>query len=101
AHGELSFFDHLYLAMSYGELGKLDEAKSSSAEVLRLKPQFSAEWALTYLGEFAPMAAVNRVLYLDRLAKAGLPHCATRRQLAADPGIKHLPECDTERSRLK
>jgi TolB-like protein/DNA-binding SARP family transcriptional activator len=98
AHGERNFFDYEFLAMSYGELGRPQEAKSNAAEVLRLKPQFSAEWALTYLGEFAPAAAANRDLFLDGLAKAGLPICATAQQVTADPGIKRLRECDAERS---
>jgi TolB-like protein/DNA-binding SARP family transcriptional activator len=99
AHGDLSFFDYLYLAMNYGELGKSEEANANAAEVLHLNPQFSAEWMFTYNGEFAPAAAVNQALFLHGLAKAGLPHCATAEQIAADPGIKHLAECDTERSR--
>jgi len=99
AHGDLNFFDYEYLALSYGELGRLDEARANTALVLRLRPLFSGEWALTYLGEFAPAAAVNRALFLDGLTKAGLPHCATAQQIAANPGIKHLAECDAARSK--
>ncbi|MFO1046706.1 MAG: adenylate/guanylate cyclase domain-containing protein [Geminicoccaceae bacterium] len=98
SHGELSFFDYLYLAMSNAQLGRADEAGRDTAEVLRLKPSFSAEWALTYLGEFAPGAAVNRTLFLDGVAKAGLPRCATGAQVAADAGIRRWPECDAERA---
>jgi TolB-like protein/class 3 adenylate cyclase/tetratricopeptide (TPR) repeat protein len=98
AHGDLNFFDYQFLAMSYGELGKPAEAKANTAQVMHLKPQFSAEWALTYNGEFAPAAAVNRALFFDGVTKAGLPRCATAQQIAADPRIKRLAECDAKRS---
>ncbi len=98
AHGAPSFFDFLFLAMSYGELEMTDEAAANAAMVLKAKPEFSAEWWLTYNGEFAPAATANRALLLEGIDKAGLPHCATARQIADDPAIRHFPGCDTRRA---
>ncbi len=90
AHGAPSFFDFLYLAMSYGELGMMDEASANAAMVLKAKPEFSAEWILTYQGEFAPAAAANRALLFDGIDKAGLPQLrnrATDRGRSGDPTL--------------
>ena len=59
---------------------------------------YSAEWALTYIGGFAPAAAANRALFLDGLGKAGLPICATAQQIADDSAIHRLPECEALRA---
>ncbi len=50
-------------------------------------------------GDFAPAATAERALWLDSLAKADLPLCATPEQMAALK-ITPLPECDAERARL-
>lgn len=60
----------LYLAASYAELGRLDEARAQMAEALKLDPELTAEKA----GSRRPFKRdEDRAHYLDGLRKAGLP----------------------------
>jgi TolB-like protein/Tfp pilus assembly protein PilF len=61
--------DHVCLAAIYGELGRTEEAQAEAAEVLRLRPHFSAE-AWTQALFYNDQAVTNRVL--AALRKAGL-----------------------------
>jgi TolB-like protein len=86
------------LAMSYAQLGRIDEARQAATLSKQLE-DWSAERELGATREFAPAAAANRALFLDGWRKAGLQVCATAEQLAEDLGIERLPECEAERAR--
>jgi adenylate cyclase len=60
-------FAHLFLALTYGELERDEEARTEAEAVLRIDPQFSLEW-FAKSGEFE--AHVDRSIEL--LRKAGL-----------------------------
>jgi hypothetical protein len=85
--------------MSYAQLGRDAEARKTAALSRQMEPDYSAERELGETREFAPAAAANRALYLEGWRKAGLPVCATAKQLVRYPSIKRLPECETERAR--
>jgi hypothetical protein len=66
-----------------------------------MDPDFSAEREFWRHGDFLmPEAAVERARFLDAVAKAGLPHCASPEQLAGEPAMRRLPECDAEREKV-
>ena len=84
-------FEHLFLALSYGELGKAAEAQAEAAEVMRLEPDYSAE---RQLGEQGSYRGSDLDLFLGAHPKAGLPVCSTAVQLQASPLLKRLARCD-------
>ena len=61
-------------------------------------PDYSFEHSVAPSGDFSPAAAKERALWLDSLAKADLPKCATPEQ-AKTLKIRPLPECDAERAK--
>ncbi len=63
------FFTHLALAISYIETGRVEEARKSAAEVVRINPKLSLEW-LAKMVPWKNKAQVDRLL--DDLRKAGL-----------------------------
>ena len=60
---------HLYLAASYGELGREEEARAEAAEIERLSPQTSLE-ALRQRLPYKDQAVLERLF--DGLRKAGV-----------------------------
>lgn len=88
--------DPLARAMSQAQLGQLDEVEASVAQLLDDQPDWSAERHLSGSGNYA--RAIERDLFLDSVAKAGLPLCATREQLADHPDIAPLDVCRQQRA---
>jgi hypothetical protein len=78
--------------LSYAQLGQTDGLERWRERLGDSWPDYSAELNLA-AGDFPPVAAAERSLFLDSVAKAGLPLCATPEQLAQNPDIKRLPEC--------
>jgi adenylate cyclase len=67
--GETDVDTHLYLSLAYAQLGRKAEAGREVAEVLRIKPDFTAKgWLDRYNG-----AGSSEALFLDGARKAGLP----------------------------
>jgi adenylate cyclase len=62
---------HLWLAATYGQLGKLVEARAEAAEVLRIEPTWTIGGAGAQASAF--MRPGDREHYFDGLRKAGLP----------------------------
>jgi adenylate cyclase len=60
---------HVYLAASYSELGRQEEARAEAAEIVRLRPQTSAETLRNRL-PYKDRAVSERIF--DALRKAGL-----------------------------
>jgi adenylate cyclase len=60
---------HVYLAASYSELGRQEEARAEAAEVVKLSPQTSLE-ALRQRAPYKDQAVLERLF--DSLRKAGL-----------------------------
>lgn len=89
---DLLYFDYMYLALSHAQLGQQSEAQKAAADLLKIRPELSAELYLAE-AEFAPAAQTNRQLFLDGWKKAGLPYCATVEQLSHHPGFVRLSEC--------
>jgi adenylate cyclase len=61
---------HVNLASTLGEMGRLDEARETARNVLRIKPDFSTGDYMTGLS-YRNTADLARIV--DGLRKAGLP----------------------------
>jgi len=59
-------------AASYGQLGRLDEARVHVKEILKIEPQFTLSNFRTYLQKLLKNEA-DIEHYIDGLRKAGLP----------------------------
>ena len=68
--GTLQVWHHPYLAIAKAHLGRTAEAKAHAADVLRLKPDYSAQWIIAMEPYENP---VDLEHLLDGLRKAGLP----------------------------
>ncbi len=66
----LQVWHHPYLAIANAHLGRIAEAKAHAAELLRLKPDFSAKW-ISAMEPYKNPADLQNLL--DGLRKAGLP----------------------------
>jgi len=66
----MNTFGWRVLAVSYAQLGRLDEARSAAQEVLRVYPEFSVSHVAT---EFAAADPAFLERFLDGLRKAGVP----------------------------
>ena len=67
---ELQVWHLPYLAICYAHLGRIEEAKTQAAEILRLKPDFSMKWIIA-MEPYKNPADLEHLL--DGLRKAGLP----------------------------
>ena len=65
-----SLVGHIYLAASFGELNREEEAGASAQEVLRIDPNFSIKKYVDTLSYSDPEQAVR---FEEGLRKAGLP----------------------------
>ena len=90
-------WDPLYRAMSYAQLGLEEEASLEVKQVFVDQPDYSAEKWLNDTGTYSRDVELN--LFLDSNRKAGLPICATEKQLAKYTDMTRLPECDAARAR--
>jgi adenylate cyclase len=62
---------HVWLAATYAQLGKLEEARAQAAEVLRIEPKWTIEGTQA---RHAPFKRTDDAEHLfDGLRKAGLP----------------------------
>jgi hypothetical protein len=95
---ELGRWDHLIATLSYAQLGDAARTADWRARLAESWPDFSWELSVAESGDFSPAATKKRVLWLDSIAKAGLPLCATMEQVER-LRIKPLPECAAERAR--
>ncbi|WP_189644284.1 winged helix-turn-helix domain-containing protein [Mesorhizobium sp. M9A.F.Ca.ET.002.03.1.2] len=82
-----------FLAMSAAQLGKTQEASEAAANVLRMKPDWTAESMFPY-PKFR-----HETLLPEGAAKAGLPVCMTPGQIASYSGVYRLEECEEERAK--
>jgi adenylate cyclase len=62
---------HQWLAATYGQLGRLDDARAEAAEVIRIQPTFTIEGTATKVSVFKK--AQHAAHFYDGLRKAGLP----------------------------
>jgi class 3 adenylate cyclase/TolB-like protein len=95
---EFGRWDYLFATLSYAQLGEQDELARWRQRFVESWPDYSFERSVSPTGDFSPAATAERALWLDSLAKAGLPKCATPDQIKAFE-IKPLPECEAERAR--
>ena len=63
------FWPHAHLAVTYSMLGMDTEARAEAAEVLRINPRFSIEWA----AKNTAYDQARMVKVFDAMRKAGLP----------------------------
>jgi TolB-like protein/class 3 adenylate cyclase len=89
-------WDPLYRAMSHAQLGREAEAAAEVEQVFEDQSDFSAERWLHDTGTYA--RDIEMSLFLDSIAKARLPLCASEAQLAHYPDMARLPACETERA---
>lgn len=66
----LTIVDHVVFAGSYGQLGRLDEARRHAAEILAIDPDFRIS---DYVASVSYRRDVDRERVADGLRKAGLP----------------------------
>ena len=92
-------WDLLFATLSHAQLGDAAALARWRARFVEGWPDFSWELAVSESGDFAPAAKAERALWLDSLAKAVLPLCATAEQVTL-LGIKPLSECEAERAKL-
>jgi tetratricopeptide (TPR) repeat protein len=59
------FFAYTNLAAAYALEGKMDQAKTALAEVLRIKPQLTVKWMIAHTPNLPPV--------FEGLRKLGLP----------------------------
>jgi hypothetical protein len=90
----------LSTTLIYAQLGRAEELARWRSALLAETLEFSAELRLDLVGDFLPTAVSERALFLESIAKAGLPTCATPEQLAKKPGMRRMPECAAERAKL-
>ena len=91
----------MWNTLIYAQLGRAAELGRWRARLLEIDPDFSAEREFWRHGDLLmPEAAEERARFLDAVAKADLPRCATPAQVAAEPSMRRLPECDAERAKL-
>ena len=95
---DFSRWDLLFATLSHAQLGDAAAVAQWRAQFVESWPEFSWELSVSESGDFAPAATAERALWLDSLAKAGLPICATPEQIERLK-IKTLPECQTERAK--
>jgi TolB-like protein/Tfp pilus assembly protein PilF len=92
-------FDHrMFLAMSYAQLGRAEEAHAEVAEVLRDKPDFAAEQYVD--DDFFQPGGSSAALFFDGARKAGLPLCASAAEATKLDPKNRLPECEAERAKV-
>ena len=88
---------HVFLAMSYAQLGRKEEAAVEVAEVLREAPDFAAEaWVER---DFFQPGGSSAALFFDGARKAGLPLCAPAAEAARFDPRNRLSECEAERAK--
>lgn len=86
---------HLYLALSFAEVGQDAGASAAGADLLQLDPDFSAERHIAN-DIFLDQAVITH--FIGSIEKAGLPLCATEEQLAKYPDMKCLDLCEGQRA---
>ena len=89
---------HIFLAMSYAQLGRKEEAAVAVAEVLREEPGFTAEAWVDH--DFFQPGGSSAALFFDGARKAGLPLCAPAAEAARFDPRNRLSACEAERARL-
>jgi TolB-like protein/DNA-binding winged helix-turn-helix (wHTH) protein/Tfp pilus assembly protein PilF len=92
------FDHHAFLAMSYAQLGRTEEARAEVEDVLRAKPDFSAEGHVD--DDFFQPGGSSAALFFDGARKAGLPLCAPATRASRLDARNRLPECEAERAKL-
>jgi adenylate cyclase len=69
-YSEAEFLPHLHLAASFGQAGRIDEARAAITKALESKPDLTA----TFMSErYATLHPAMRAPFFDGLRKAGLP----------------------------
>jgi len=91
--------DHrVFLAMSYAQLGRKEEAAVEVAQALREDPSFSAEaWVDR---DFFQPGGNSAALFFEGARKAGLPLCAPMAEATRLDPANQLPECEAQRAKL-
>ena len=90
------FYDHVYRALSFAQLGDAEQADTERALSAARMPDYSAERSISDTGNYNRDTELN--LFLDSHRKAGLPLCATEEQLAKYPDMKRLEQCEQQRA---
>jgi adenylate cyclase len=84
-----------YLAASYAQLDRLEEARAEVSNTLELDPEATVESMVSFQRYQNP---ADRDHFGDGLRKAGLPLCATEAQLAQSPDMARLEDCERQRA---
>jgi hypothetical protein len=95
------YYTRFWNTLIYAQLGRAAELQQWRAKLLEIDPDFSAEREFWRHGDFLlPEATEERANFLDAVAKAALPKCTTPEQLAREPTMRRLPECEAERANV-
>jgi TolB-like protein/Tfp pilus assembly protein PilF len=87
--------DFAYQAAASAMMGDMAGARSASAEVIRLDPNWSVEQYLSANGGYPDDAAM---LFVEGAKKAGIKACAPASEVSSTPNFVHIKTCDEERS---
>lgn len=82
-----------FLAMSAAQIGKTQEASEAAANVLRMRPDWTAESMFPYPNY------PDETLLPESAAKAGLPVCMTVDQAKANTGMFRMKQCEEKRAK--
>ena len=85
---------HIYLGLSYAQLGRAEDAAAERVAVLKASPGFAAQDAMQADVFRDPEAIAH---FVDGARKAGLPLC-TEDQSRLTPALR-LPECEAGRAK--
>jgi len=87
--------DYAYLAMANAYLGRTEDAKAATDNVIKLDPAWNAE---RYLGERGGYPEKQAELFVEGARKAGLPACVAANVLQKMPDLVRVKSCDAQRA---
>jgi TolB-like protein/class 3 adenylate cyclase/tetratricopeptide (TPR) repeat protein len=87
----------VFLAASYAQLGRPEEAAAAKAKLLKAFPNVSAERMINE--DYVYARKEDEEFFVDSFRAAGLPVCMTPEEIAQLPAAKRRPECAAERAK--
>ena len=87
--------DYAYLAMANAYLGRTEDAKAATDNVIKLDPAWNAE---RYLGERGGYPEKQAEQFVEGARRARLPACVAANALQEMPDLVRVKSCDAKRA---